>query len=440
MGLIAFLKNKFGKKKEEDPPFENKLEAEEPSKESEPDASSEPSPVEAPTPKAENETILDEKTSDKEALGEEAFDKTKLEETLASVFKIEEEAPSKLVKKERKEEDKETGKGQRKEDKKEKKKKSEQDGKSLEKYEKGMAKSRHNFASKLALLSKRYAKTNSEYFEELEQILIESDVGVELSIHLIEDLLDWSIKEKITDPETINSQLIDNMFVDYATKGESIENEITFVPGRPTVLLVVGVNGVGKTTSIAKLAHRYMEKGKKVLLVAGDTFRAGATAQLSIWAERLGCPIVTGKENGDPASVAYDGCQYAKAHGIDLMIVDTAGRQQTKQNLMQELAKINRVLGREIEGAPHESFLILDGTTGQNGVLQAKAFKEVTTLSGIVITKMDGTSKGGIILSIRDELGIPVRFIGLGETMDDLQEFDLEKYLYGLLLGGEYDE
>ena len=176
------------------------------------------------------------------------------------------------------------------------------------------------------------------------------------------------------------------------------------------------------------------------MLVAGDTFRAGATAQLSIWAERLGCPIVTGKENGDPASVVYDGCQFAKNNHIDLMIVDTAGRQQTKQNLMQELAKINRVLGREIPGAPHESCLIIDGTTGQNGVLQAKAFKEVTDLTGIVITKMDGTSKGGIILSIRDELGVPVRFIGLGETMDDLQEFDLDKYLYGLLLGDEEHE
>ena len=312
--------------------------------------------------------------------------------------------------------------------------------KSLETYSKGLEKSRKNLASRLDALSKRYAKVNSEYFEELEQVLIESDVGVDLSLRLIENLLDQSEKEKISDPKKINELLVDNMFVDYATKGDSVENEIRFVDGRPTVLLVVGVNGVGKTTSIAKLAHHYQQKGKKVMLVAGDTFRAGATTQLQIWAERLGCPIVVGKENGDPASVAYDGCQYAKNNNVDLMIVDTAGRQQTKTNLMQELAKINRVLGREIEGAPHDTFLIIDGTTGQNGVLQAKAFKEVTSLTGIVITKMDGTSKGGIILSIRDELGVPVRFIGLGEKMEDLQEFDLDKYLYGLLLGDAQDE
>ena len=324
--------------------------------------------------------------------------------------------------------------------KKEETKPSEQEEKSLKTYEKGMQKSRKNFASRLDSLSKRYAKVNEEYFEELEQILIESDVGVDLSLRLIEKLLDDEQKEGISDPKKINELLIDNMFVDYATSGDSIENEIRFAEDSVTVLLVVGVNGVGKTTSIAKLARRYQQKGKKVMLVAGDTFRAGATAQLSIWAERLGCPIVTGKENGDPASVVYDGCQFAKNNHIDLMIVDTAGRQQTKQNLMQELAKINRVLGREIPGAPHESFLIIDGTTGQNGVLQAKAFKEVTDLTGIVITKMDGTSKGGIILSIRDELGVPVRFIGLGETMDDLQEFDLDKYLYGLLLGDEEHE
>ena len=311
---------------------------------------------------------------------------------------------------------------------------------SLKTYEKGLAKSRKNFASRLDTLSKRYARVNEEYFEELEQILIESDVGVSLSLRLIETLLSQAEKEGVHDPKKINEMLIDNMFVDYATSGDSIENEIRFAPAGTTVLLVVGVNGVGKTTSIAKLAHRYQSQGKKVMLVAGDTFRAGATAQLSIWAERLNCPIVTGKENGDPASVVYDGCHYAKEHNIDLMIVDTAGRQQTKANLMQELAKINRVLGKEIPDAPHESFLIIDGTTGQNGVLQAKAFKEVTSLTGIVITKMDGTSKGGIILSIRDELGVPVRFIGLGETMDDLQEFDLDKYLYGLLLGSEENE
>ncbi|MBQ7244649.1 MAG: signal recognition particle-docking protein FtsY [Bacilli bacterium] len=304
-------------------------------------------------------------------------------------------------------------------------------------YEKGLEKSRKAFASKLESLSKRYASVNEEYFEELEQILIESDVGVELSLRLIEKLLDQAKQEKITEPKAINELLVDAMFVDYATAGDSIQNEIAFREDGPTVLLVCGVNGVGKTTSIAKLAYRYLKQGKSVALAAGDTFRAGAVEQLSVWAERLGVPIITGKENADPASVAYDGAKYANEHHIDLLIVDTAGRLQTKNNLMQELGKLTRVLSKEIPDAPHETFLIIDATTGQNGVLQAKAFKEVAPLTGIVITKMDGTSKGGIILSIRDELGVPVRFIGLGEKMEDLREFDLDQYLYGLLLGEE---
>lgn len=321
--------------------------------------------------------------------------------------------------------------------KKKQEKASQKEQESLKTYGEGMEKSRKAFASKLDQLSKRYASVNQEYFEELEQILIESDVGVELSLRLIEETLDQAKKEKIGDPKTINEILVDKMFVDYATKGDSFQNEIRFASEGTTVLLVCGVNGVGKTTSIAKLAYRYLHQGKSVLLVAGDTFRAGAVEQLSIWAKRLNCPIVKGAPESDPASVAYDGAKYAKEHNIDLMIVDTAGRQQTKANLMQELSKISRVLSREIEGAPHEAFLVIDATTGQNGVLQASSFKEVTSLTGIVVTKMDGTSKGGIILSIRDSLGIPVRFIGLGEKMEDLQEFDLDKYLYGLLLGEE---
>jgi len=227
------------------------------------------------------------------------------------------------------------------------------------------------------------------------------------------------------------------MFVGYAQSGSGIVNEISFKQGRPTVLLVVGVNGVGKTTTIAKLAKRYQNQGKSVLLVAGDTFRAGAVEQLGVWAKRLGVEIVTGLENGDPSSVAYDGIRQAIDKKIDLVIVDTAGRLQTKANLMAELSKMRRVIAKEIEGAPDEVFLIIDATTGQNGVVQAKAFAEATGLTGIIVTKMDGTSKGGIILAIRDELGIPVRFIGLGEKMDDLTEFDLDQYLYGLCLGGE---
>ncbi|MBR6056040.1 MAG: signal recognition particle-docking protein FtsY [Bacilli bacterium] len=305
------------------------------------------------------------------------------------------------------------------------------------KYEKGLAKSRAAFADRLEDLSKRYKKVDNSYFEELEQILIEADVGVALTLKLVENLLDKSQKEGISEPSKINEELIDQMFVSYVEGGESITNEIQFAEEGPTVLLVEGVNGVGKTTSIAKLAHRYMQKGKKVMLVAADTFRAGAVEQLKIWADRLKCPIVTGLENGDPASVCYDGAKYAKANKIDLMIVDTAGRLHNKANLMAELGKIKRVLEREIPGAPHETFLIIDATTGQNGVSQASAFKEVSNISGIVITKMDGTSKGGIILSIRDELGVPVRFIGLGEGMDDLEEFDLDEYLHALLVGNE---
>ena len=307
---------------------------------------------------------------------------------------------------------------------------------STEKYEKGLEKSRKNFSSKLTNLSNRYKVVNQEYFEELEQILIESDVGVSLAIRIIDEVLQRSKDEKITDPQKINEILVDRMFLGYASKGD-IVNEIQFRDDGPTVLLVVGVNGVGKTTTIAKLANRYIQQGKKVMLAAADTFRAGAKEQLTIWAERLGIQIVTGKDQGDPASVAYDGVKKAKEENIDLLIVDTAGRLQTKANLMAELAKIKRVMSKEIPDAPHDTFLIIDATTGQNGVVQAKAFAEVTNLTGVVITKMDGTSKGGIILAIRDELGVPVRFIGLGERMDDLQEFDLDKYLYGLCVTEE---
>lgn len=304
------------------------------------------------------------------------------------------------------------------------------------KYSDGMEKSRKNFSSKLKNLSSRYKTVNQEYFDELEQILIESDAGINFTLNIIEEVLDRSKKEHITDPKTINEILVDRMFIGYAEKGD-IQNEISFKEGTPTVLLVVGVNGVGKTTTIAKLAKRYLDQHKKVMLVAADTFRAGAVEQLTVWANRLKIDIVSGAKEADPASVAYDGVKKAKQENCDLVIIDTAGRLQTKANLMAELAKIKRVISKEIEGAPQETFLIIDATTGQNGVLQAKAFAEVTDLTGVVITKMDGTSKGGIILAIRDELGVPVRFIGLGEKMDDLTEFDLDKYLYGLCVEDE---
>lgn len=301
----------------------------------------------------------------------------------------------------------------------------------IDTYSEGMSKSRQNFSTKLNSLSKKYKKVNQEYFEELEEILIESDVGVKLTLKIIEDVLLESKEKHITDADEINEILIDHMFKGYMDKGES-NTDVVFQENGPTVLLVVGVNGVGKTTTIAKLAKRYKDQGKSILLVAADTFRAGACEQLQIWADRLNIGIVTGPYNSDPSSVAYEGMAKAKKENIDLVIVDVAGRLQNKQYLMDELSKMKRVISKVIPDAPHETFLIIDATTGQNGVVQAKAFAEVANLTGVVITKMDGTSKGGIILAIRDELGVPVRFIGLGEKMEDLKEFDLESYIYGL--------
>ena len=297
-----------------------------------------------------------------------------------------------------------------------------------------MSKTRQNFSNRLNSLSKKYKKVNQEYFEDLEEILIESDVGVNLSLKIIDEVLQESKEKKITDADEINEILIDHMFKGYMDKGESL-TDIRFVDHGPTVLLVVGVNGVGKTTTIAKLAYRYKNMGKSVLLVAADTFRAGASEQLQIWGQRLDVDVVTGPYNSDPSSVAFDGLTKAKKENIDLVIVDVSGRLHNKQYLMDELSKMKRVIAKVIPDAPHESFLIIDATTGQNGVVQAKAFAEVTNLTGVVITKMDGTSKGGIILAIRDELGVPVRFIGLGEKMTDLKEFDLENYIYGLCVG-----
>lgn len=301
-------------------------------------------------------------------------------------------------------------------------------------YTEAMAKSRQNFSNRLKTLSKTYKKVNQEYFEELEEILIESDIGVNLTLKIIDEVLKISKERKISDAEEINEILIDHLFEGYMSKGESL-TEVRFQENGPTVLLVVGVNGVGKTTTIAKLANRYLEQGKSVLLVAADTFRAGACEQLKIWGERLNIEVVTGPYNSDPSSVAFDGLTKAKNEGIDLAIIDVSGRLHNKQYLMDELSKLNRVIGKCIPGAPHETFLIIDATTGQNGVVQAKAFAEICPLTGVVITKMDGTSKGGIILAIRDELGVPVRFTGLGEKMTDLKEFDLESYIYGLCVG-----
>lgn len=306
-----------------------------------------------------------------------------------------------------------------------------------DKYVAGLEKSRQGFSSKLKKLSAKFKKVDASYFDELEEILIEADVGVDLTLELIDETVKESKLQNIDDPEKTNEILVDKMFIGYANKGGSFKTDLDFVQGRPTVLMMVGVNGGGKTTTIAKLAKRYIDRGKKVLLVAADTFRAGAVEQLAVWANRLNTEIVMGPENGDPASVCYDGAKKAVEGNYDLVIVDTAGRLQNKSNLMAELAKMKRVISKVIPDAPDDVFLVLDANTGQNGVIQAKVFKECTNLTGVVITKMDGTSKGGIILSIRDELNVPVRFIGLGEKMEDLKEFDLDNYLYGLLIGEE---
>ena len=319
--------------------------------------------------------------------------------------------------------------------KKEKKEEEVKQAESIEKYDKGMAKSRKEFSSKLDELTKKYKVVNEDYFNELEEILIEADCGVSFALNIIDELLDESKEKNITSPKEINELLVDKMFLNYLKEGEDIVNEIDF-SSTPRVLLVMGVNGVGKTTTIAKLAYRYIKQNKKVSLVAADTFRAGAKEQLTVWAERLNCNIVTGNDNEDPASVAFKGVKEGTENHSDLIIIDTAGRLQNKKSLMDELKKITKVIKKE-NSNPIESFLVIDATTGQNGVSQATAFKELTDITGIVITKMDGTSKGGIILAIRQELGIPVRFIGLGEKMDDLEEFDYINNLfliYGNLL------
>ena len=306
-----------------------------------------------------------------------------------------------------------------------------------EKYIKGLSKSKKGFFDKLKDIFSRHPKIDEDYFEELEEALIESDVGVRFVDEILEATREQIKEDKVYDEETVIDILVSKMFEAYTNSGSNCDNDIHFVNDGPTVLLMVGVNGVGKTTTIAKLAKRYQAMGKKIMFGAADTFRAGAVEQLKVWAERLGIDIVYGQENADPASVAYDAAYRAKRENVDLLIIDTAGRLQNKTNLMDELGKIKRVIGKEINDGPHEIFLVIDATTGQNGVIQAKAFADVTGLTGVVITKMDGTSKGGIILSIRNEIGVPVRFIGLGESFDDLAEFDLEQYLYGLCVGNE---
>ena len=300
----------------------------------------------------------------------------------------------------------------------------------IEKYDKGLEKSRKEFVSNLSMLGIKYTKVSDEYFDELEQILIMADIGVNTVFDFIEKLKKRVKSENIVDTKYLNEVIVDELFIIYVN-GESLSDKINIQEKGPTIILMVGVNGVGKTTTIAKLAYKYHKAGKKVMMIAGDTFRAGAVEQLKIWSERTDS-LFYGKDNIDPAGVIYDGLEEAKKQNCDIVLVDTAGRLQNKVNLMNELEKINKVINKIEPGAPHETLLVIDASTGQNGILQAKAFKEITNITGIVLTKMDGTAKGGIVLAIKEEVGLPVKFIGLGEKMDDLETFDIENYIYGL--------
>ncbi len=297
-------------------------------------------------------------------------------------------------------------------------------------YDKGLEKTRKEFVNELNILGLKYNKVTDEYFEELENILIMADIGVNTVMKFIDRLKSRVKKENITDTKYLQEVIVDELFIIYVS-GESLSDKIKINENGPTVILMVGVNGVGKTTTIAKLAHKYVSEGKKVMMIAGDTFRAGAVPQLEEWATKTNS-LFYGKPNTDPAGVIFDGLIKAKEEKVDIVLIDTAGRLQNKVNLMKELEKINKVIGTHIEGAPHETLLVIDASTGQNGILQAESFKEITNITGIVLTKLDGTAKGGIVLAIKESVNIPVKFIGLGEKMEDLKPFDIEAYIYGL--------
>lgn len=300
----------------------------------------------------------------------------------------------------------------------------------VEVYDKGLEKTRKDFSNKISILNRKYKKVSNEYFEELEEILIMADIGVNTVMDFIDKLKHRVKKENITDSDDLKEIIIDEMFIIYVNN-EIVVNKINFSQDGPTVVLFVGVNGVGKTTTIGKIANRLKNEGKKVMLVAGDTFRAGAIEQLKEWGDRTDTKVIS-SESKDPSSVVYDALTIAKEESFDVVLIDTAGRLQNKVNLMNELDKMNKVIGKIIPSAPHETLLVIDATTGQNGISQAKSFKEITNITGIVLTKLDGTAKGGIVLAIKEAVDIPVKFVGLGEKEKDLQVFDIEKYIYGL--------
>ncbi|NYS33627.1 signal recognition particle-docking protein FtsY [Streptococcus danieliae] len=302
-----------------------------------------------------------------------------------------------------------------------------------EKYNRSLQKTRSGFLESLNAFFANFRTVDEEFFEELEELLITSDVGVQVATQLTEDLRQEARLENAKKPEDLRRVIIEKL-VDIYDKDGHYEEEINFQEGL-TVMLFVGVNGVGKTTSIGKLAYRYKEEGRKVMLVAADTFRAGAVAQLVEWGKRVDVPVVTGPEKSDPASVVYDGLERAQAEGVDVLLVDTAGRLQNKDNLMAELEKMGRIIKRVIPEAPHETLLALDASTGQNALVQAKEFSKITPVTGIVLTKIDGTARGGVVLAIRQELDIPVKLIGFGEKLDDIGDFNSEQFMRSLLDG-----
>ncbi|EGI85326.1 signal recognition particle-docking protein FtsY [Streptococcus pneumoniae GA41301] len=302
-----------------------------------------------------------------------------------------------------------------------------------EKYDRSLKKTRTGFGARLNAFFANFRSVDEEFFEELEELLIMSDVGVQVASNLTEELRYEAKLENAKKPDVLRRVIIEKL-VELYEKDGSYDESIHFQDNL-TVMLFVGVNGVGKTTSIGKLAHRYKQAGKKVMLVAADTFRAGAVAQLAEWGRRVDVPVVTGPEKADPASVVFDGMERAVAEGIDILMIDTAGRLQNKDNLMAELEKIGRIIKRVVPEAPHETFLALDASTGQNALVQAKEFSKITPLTGIVLTKIDGTARGGVVLAIREELNIPVKLIGFGEKIDDIGEFNSENFMKGLLEG-----
>lgn len=298
-----------------------------------------------------------------------------------------------------------------------------------DRYLSGLEKSRNSFSEKIRRLSLNFAGVNEEFLEELMMVLLEADLGIHTAQKVVDEVENRALDQKLKSADQIEECLIEVLSDLYTQEDEKPFNENK---EGVTVIMMVGVNGSGKTTTAAKLANYFMAQDKSVCLAAADTFRAGAVDQLAQWAERLNIPCVKGRENADPSSVLVDGCRYAKEHQMDILICDTAGRLQNKVNLMNELAKMRRVVGKEIEGAPHETWLVLDATTGQNGLSQAEIFNEAADLSGVVLTKLDGTAKGGIVIAIKDQLHLGVKFIGLGEQLEDLKPFDLESYLYSI--------